>query len=226
MWFNQGSMKTLGLCLGLFLSGVVGVSGCGNDSSQPAGTGGSGGSGVTVRTTEPCAFGAAECVSDTVGRVCPEGDEPGWVYFACGDTEVCDMGTCVLDESQAGQLGLCEPGIKQCVSDALARQCSFGGDAWLPVACQSGTVCLDGDCVTLEAGAPIQICTAQAFECATEWMARVCVEGISWTYFACAGGCSAGTCSTIPTDGGSNPTAPDADASGMDAASADASDGG
>jgi hypothetical protein len=227
MWFNRGSMKTLGLALGLLLGAAVGVSGCGTEASEPEGMGGNGGSGGSgVRVSEPCAFGVAECVSDTVGRVCPEGDEPGWVYFACGDTEVCDMGTCVLDESQAGRLGLCLAGEKQCVSDALARQCSLGGDSWLPLACRSGTVCSDGDCVPVEAGAPIQICTPQSFECATEWMARVCVvEGTSWTIFGCAGGCSAGTCSTIPIDAS---TSVEPDAGGTDAAppAGDASDGG
>lgn len=221
-------MKTLGLLLGVLLGAGVAVTGCGDEPTQLGGTGGnggSGGSGVTVNTTEPCPFGEAECVSDTVGRVCPEGPEPGWVYFACGDTEVCDMGTCVLDESQAGALGLCEPGIKQCVSDALARECDLSGRAWLPVPCVSGTICSDGDCITIEAGAPIQICTPQTFECATEWMARVCVtEGTSWTIFGCAGGCSAGTCSTIPIDAS---TSVEPDAGGPDAAPpADASDGG
>jgi hypothetical protein len=224
MWFNR-YMKGLTRFAGLLVCAGIWVVACTGESSQPGGTGGSGGGGVTVRTTEPCEVGATECVSDKVGRACPQGPEPGWVYFACDSTELCENGTCVPDEIQTPRPDLCVEGEKECVSAALARQCARGGDAWLPLACHSGTVCLGGDCVPVEAGAPLQICTAQAFECVGETMARVCFEGTSWAYFPCAGGCRAGTCSTIATDGGSNSPGPDADML-VDAAGSDASDGG
>jgi hypothetical protein len=184
---------------------------------------------ITVRTTEPCESGATECVSAGVGRVCPEGPEPGWVYFACGDTEVCEMGTCVIDPNLNPTLGLCEPGARQCVSDALARVCSFGGDSWLPDACESGTICSDGECVTVDAGSPYDYCDVPgAVECKSATLARVCLElpNPFWADIACPGGCSAGTCVTfLLSDAGSDAT--DDDAGGdpaTDAAATDASD--
>jgi hypothetical protein len=164
---------------------VVGVTACGDDT--------------TVRTTEPCEAGNNECVSDKVGRACPEGPEPGWVYFACGDTEICQMGACVFDEDQSDRLGLCSAETKECVSEALARQCSKAGDAWLPLACAAGTTCQGGDCVPVGAdgGGGVQICNPGAVQCATEYAVKTCQnDGSEWIVSLCQAGevCENGAC--------------------------------
>jgi hypothetical protein len=176
-------IRTFGSVIALSSAATVVVTACGDDT--------------TVRTTEPCQAGLNECVSDKVGRACPEGPEPGWVYFACGDTEVCEMGACVLDESQAGRLGLCSEDQKECVSDALARQCAKGGNAWLPLACPSGTVCDQGDCVPAGDAGGIQICNPGAVECATEYAVKTCQnDGSEWVISLCQAGelCQDGAC--------------------------------
>lgn len=176
-------IKTFGSVIALSSVATIVVTACGDDT--------------TVRTTEPCESGNNECVSDKVGRACPAGPEPGWVYFACGDTEVCDNGACVLDESQAGRLGLCQENQKECVSDALARQCAKGGNAWLPLACPSGTVCSAGDCVPAGDAGGLQICNAGAVECATEYAVKTCQnDGSEWVISLCQAGelCQAGAC--------------------------------
>lgn len=224
-------MKSLTWGLGVLACASVGIAACDTETVEPnsagsGGTGGMSGGDITVRTTEPCDVDATECVSDGVGRACPDALEPGWIYFACGDTEICDMGSCVLDPNQNPALGLCEPGLRQCASDALARVCSLSGNAWIPDACASGTICSDGECVTVDAGSPYEHCDLPgAVECKSATLARVCLElpNPFWADIACPGGCSAGTCWTFtPGDAGS-----DAGSVGqpiVDAATADASD--
>jgi hypothetical protein len=230
MWFNHHPMKSLTWVLGLLAGASVGIAACDTETVDPmGGTGGTSGGDITVRTTEPCESGATECVSEGVGRVCPEGPEPGWVYFACGDTEVCESGTCVLDPDQNPSLGLCQPGSRQCASDALARVCSLGGDSWIPDVCASGTICSDGERVAVDAGSLYDACDSPgAVECKSATLARVCLElpNPFWADIACPGGCNAGTCLTFtPGDAGNEP--PDAGSVGdpiADAAPADASD--
>lgn len=183
-------IKTFGSVIALSSAATVVVTACGDDT--------------TVRTTEPCEASSAECVSDKVGRACPEGPEPGWVYFACGDTEICDNGACVLDESQAGRLGLCAEDQKECVSDALARQCAKGGNAWLPLACPAGTVCSEGDCVPAGDAGGLQICNGGQVECATEYAVKTCQnDGSEWVITLCQAGelCQDGAC--VPNRDGS-----------------------
>jgi len=230
-------MKPVLLC-GLLVSAFAGVLACDSETVDPTvgglggsgGTGGMGGNVTIVNTTEPCEVGATECVSEGVGRVCPQGPAPGWVYFACGDTELCDMGTCVLDPNQNPSLGLCLAGEQECVSDALARVCATGGNAWLPLACASGTVCSAGECVAVDAGNLYQPCDPPgAVECIGPTRARVCLElpNPFWAEIACPGGCSAGACWTfVPPDAGGDPTdaGDDAGDPAVDAAMADASD--
>lgn len=176
-------IKTFGSVIALSCAGTAMVTACGDDT--------------TLRTNEPCEAQSAECVSDKVGRACPDDDEPGWVYFTCDDGQICSMGACVLDASQAGRLGLCDEGEKECVSDALARQCAKGGNSWVPLACPSGTICDDGDCVPAGDAGGVMVCDPGKVECATEYASRTCQnDGSGWVVKLCSDGevCSDGTC--------------------------------
>jgi len=84
------------------------------------------------------------CFSLAARKVCHVSGK-GYVPFPCPEGLKCTDGKC-------GELS-CNPGVRQCVDAGSYQQCADDGSGWEgPTACEPGSTCLGGKCLTGCAG--------------------------------------------------------------------------
>ncbi|MBN2802770.1 MAG: hypothetical protein JXR91_06725 [Deltaproteobacteria bacterium] len=112
-----------------------------------------------------CEADSAECLTESIGRVCPS-DGYGWVSFTCADDEECLKGAC----KKTGDT-LCTPGEKVCATDNARKTCDNDGSQWVVSACAANEVCTDGECLLdTDSG----ICTPNEKTCMSADVALKC----------------------------------------------------
>ena len=134
---------------------------------------------------EDCSLGATECMSDSILRVCVEGEDKNvWFVSQCGTSEVCMKGfsgplSPRLDDGASGGAPL-DAGVTDAGPSTAAP--STGGTP--------RDVCVGA-------------CSAGESECVSDALSRYCVAGGVWQLDMCDVGerCVAGTCMVSDDDG-------------------------
>jgi len=156
----------------------------------------------TVTKKHECpSIGYKECTDQTHYRVCDDYDGDGWREWSapatCPPNTICQNGECVILKQDE-----CSPsGKRECVDETHYRVCGdFNNDGyleWTTVACPSGTVCSNGQCVATKD----ECSPSGAKECVDNESYRVCGDYdndgyLEWQTFNCPEGtvCENGEC--------------------------------
>ena len=151
------------LCLTLFVSLALCVSGCSDDA------GGAEGDGAPCLDTV-CVAGSASCYGNAVWTCRADGS--GWDKEGCGGLMSCVAFACVDSVCQI-------PGKAQCDDEAGGRVCAADKQSETSFTCADGEVCDEGACISATCEAGQTTCGYRAtFSCVNgSWSGTKCDAG-------------------------------------------------